>query len=827
MDEMPPSNEGTKTPQEELDRCRRTMEALRAASAYNRSLIEAIPDALFTIGTTGTITDVNGSAEAMLGLPRQVLLGSDFATHFTDPERVRRASRHTLRHGLTRDRRFEVLPSDGYSVAAASDMVRLKDERGRAIGLLVTMWHVADARRTAEERSQLNRRNQAILDATGTGIYSVDLRGRCTFVNPTLRRMLGYEDEELLGLSPHETFHRHRPDGTHYPEAECPLHRGHDTPLVSRGSDEFFQRKDGSMFPVEYVRTPILGNGWVEGAVVTFWDITGRKRIEEALAESEAKFRTVYDSNAIPLAFWQTGGRITEANDAYLELIGYSREQLNEGQVDWSALTPPEFRHLDQRVLDQFAHGKLTATPYEKEYVRRDGRRIPVLIGSTQFPGKGGGVVFAIDLTERKRMEEAVRMANAYNRSLIDANLDPVFVTGPNGRITDLNAAVETATGYIRRALIGTGIAELFTDPAHARALYHRALREGAVRDQELALRHRDGHTMPVLYNATVYRDNLGKVLGIFAAARDITKRKQQEEALHRRELEFEALAERAPDIIARVNAELRLSYINPAVERLTGQPRAWFLGKTQGELGLSAEEVAQREQSLKRVFESGRQQVREYRHVTPAGTFHFQSRQVPEFGPDGRVESVLVVDRDITDLKRAQQALEKLALLDPLTGIGNRRSLEQFIGREWRREARHRHPVALIMADIDHFKAYNDRYGHPQGDECLRQVAGALRQSLHRPDDAVVRYGGEEFAILLPETEGAAARELAERLRQAVANLQLAHAASPVADRVTISLGVAAIKADEGEFRDLMAAADAALYRAKRNGRNRVETSP
>lgn len=176
-----------------------------------------------------------------------------------------------------------------------------------------------------------------------------------------------------------------------------------------------------------------------------------------------------------------------------------------------------------------------------------------------------------------------------------------------------------------------------------------------------------------------------------------------------------------------------------------------------------------------------------------------------------------------ITARSQEHQALEELTLLDPLTGIANRRYLERFAGREWRWEARNRHPVALVMADVDYFKAYNDGYGHPQGDECLRQVAGALREFLRRPADTLVRYGGGEFVALLPETELMAAQEIAEQMRQAVEERRLPHSASPF-ERVTVSFGVAALMAHEALFSDLVEAADEALYRAKKQGRNRVE---
>ena len=177
-------------------------------------------------------------------------------------------------------------------------------------------------------------------------------------------------------------------------------------------------------------------------------------------------------------------------------------------------------------------------------------------------------------------------------------------------------------------------------------------------------------------------------------------------------------------------------------------------------------------------------------------------------------------------ELKRHRDMLERLSMLDPLTGIPNRRRFDETFELEWKRAERDASFLALIMIDIDFFKKFNDQYGHQIGDECLIQVAQSLVNSVHRPGDCVARYGGEEFACILPGTDIHGALRVAENMRDEVAELQIPHDQSSVAPYVTISLGAASILPARMNWPEkLLTGADHALYHAKDEGRNRVKT--
>lgn len=179
---------------------------------------------------------------------------------------------------------------------------------------------------------------------------------------------------------------------------------------------------------------------------------------------------------------------------------------------------------------------------------------------------------------------------------------------------------------------------------------------------------------------------------------------------------------------------------------------------------------------------------------------------------------------RNQIEMKRQRDMLAELANMDGLTGIKNRRAFDDYCEREWLRAIRDRHPVSLLMIDIDHFKDFNDHYGHVAGDDCLKAVAKTLAQSVERPADLLARYGGEEFVCLLPETDSGGAMNVAEKMRDNVSALGIPHAFSGVSHVVTVSIGVAtAFPGRDLPSELLLKTADDKLYEAKKEGRNRI----
>ena len=230
-----------------------------------------------------------------------------------------------------------------------------------------------------------------------------------------------------------------------------------------------------------------------------------------------------------------------------------------------------------------------------------------------------------------------------------------------------------------------------------------------------------------------------------------------------------------------------------------------------------AALEASPRLQDIPVIFVTALSQPEDETRALEAGAVDFISKPFNVAVVRARVRSQLTI-------KRQADAMRELSMTDGLTGVANRRHFNDRLDAEWRRCARAALPLSLIMIDIDHFKLYNDRYGHQAGDLCLQQVSAAMKRCASRPQDLLARYGGEEFILLLPQEGPDGAEAVAQRIQDEVRKLAVPHEASPTAATVTISMGLATAMPplEPQDANTLIRSADANLYRAKQSGRDR-----
>ncbi len=285
--------------------------------------------------------------------------------------------------------------------------------------------------------------------------------------------------------------------------------------------------------------------------------VSEHRRMEDGLRTASLYARSLLEASLDPLVTISPAGKITDVNQATELVTGVPRDRLIGTSFSEYFTAPRQAEEGYHKVL---SNGLVRDYPLTIRHVA--GHTTDVLYNATVYRNEAGEVqgVFAAarDVTERKRLEEEVRVASLYARSLIEASLDPLVTISPEGQITDVNETTELATGVPRGRLIGSDFSDYFTEPDQARAGYQKVLSDGLIRDYPLTIRNLAGHTTDVLYNAVVYCDEAGQVQGVFAAARDVTERKRAEAELARYRDHLEELVRQRTSELETANTHLQ-----------------------------------------------------------------------------------------------------------------------------------------------------------------------------------------------------------------------------------------------------------------------------
>jgi len=295
-------------------------------------------------------------------------------------------------------------------------------------------------------------------------------------------------------------------------------------------------------------------------------------------------------------------------------------------------------------------------------------------------------------------------------------------------------------------------------------------------------------------------------------------------------EANFRLLAEGSSDMVTRIRLDDIVSYASPSSLRVVGWHPRQLVGHS-ALSGMNPADVPAVQDTIDRLKRGEIEEGRTTRRTIhrDKGEIWIESTLRVTRNENGEIDGAVAITRDVTDQKILEEKLEALAIEDGLTGLANRRRFDQRLLEEWARAQRERTSLALLIVDLDHFKAYNDAYGHLAGDSCLRAVARILAEEAGRAGDLAARYGGEEFALLLPNTDSAGCSRIGERVRSALRKAAIPHALNPPFNMVTASLGGAVCR--PGAERSvtptaLIEAADRALYVAKDQGRDRLAMS-
>ncbi len=428
------------------------------------------------------------------------------------------------------------------TIHALAEVIRTED--GRPILMRGTVQDITERKRmevalkTSEERSRL------AFKAAHSGSFDWDAKTDTNLWSDELLGLYGMRKEE---------FGRRYED---WVECLVPEDREAGTAAVNHSLET------GDFSEVFRIRRRDTGEvRWIDGRAQVFFDadgkpnrmvginvdITDHKRAEEALRRSEARLRRFFDSGIVGVVCWTIDGKITDANDKFLEMVDYTRDDLNAGSINWGEMTPAEYRHLDEYALGELKSTGVD-TPYEKEYVRKDGGRVPIIIGAAMLDEPPGeGIAFVLDISERKRAEEELRESRAKLDAALSSMTDAVFVSDADGNFIDFNDAFATFYKFRGKEECRKTFAEypaildVFLPDGTPAPLdmwvVPRSLRGEAATAAEYTLRRKDtGETWVGSYSFGPIRDEGGAIVGSVVVARDITERKEVERKLQESE---------------------------------------------------------------------------------------------------------------------------------------------------------------------------------------------------------------------------------------------------------------------------------------------------
>ena len=620
------------------------------------------------------------------------------------------------------------------------------------------------------------------------------------------------------------------------------------------------QIQGGSLIIIDFSLSPLRDEtGQITHLIPSGIDITERKRTETELRQNKdqlAQLAAIVESSQDAIISKTPEGIITSWNQAAERLFGYTAQEMIGHPV--SRLIPIAHRVEEAHILDCIRQGKQVDT-YETQRQRKDGSFVDVALTVSPIWDDNGQVVgaskIARDISDRKQAE--LQLRNLSNRLEIALDAGKIGIwdwdIANNNLIWDewmyklygINSSDSTGTYQTWESTIHP------EDLERCREALQQSFLNNKDYENEFRIIYPDGTIRYILNFGILQRNLQGEPLRMIGVNIDISDRKEAEIALRESEAKFSHIFQYSPDPVW--IALLESGYfidINSSLCDFLGATREEIVGHTCVKLGIwdnledlhRLKQILIQEGSVKNFEIIVQTLIGEKKTVLISAVQTWLKGQncvisvIKDISERKKSEALLIAAKERAELaelelQKTQITLEKinkkllkLVDTDGLTKIANRRCFNINLKQTWKRLYREQQPLSLILFDVDYFKYYNDLYGHPQGDSCLIEIAQTVRKNVKRPVDLVARFGGEEFVVILPNTDIEGATVVAEDILLAVRNLAIAHQDSKISNIVTISLGISCqIPGKDSSSSLLIKQADLALFEAKKRGRNQL----
>jgi PAS domain S-box-containing protein len=737
-----------------------TREALEAERQRYQELFEFAPDGYLVTDHEGIIVEANQAASKLLRVPQDSLVGKPLIAFVAEEDHK------TFSTGLAQlpsegvDKvlgwELRIKPRKGPSFWATATVAAIRDSQGKVVGLHWLIHDITRRKRAQETLRESEERFRNLFATMSEGVVLISPDGQIIQANPAAERILGLqraEIEERRYDAPE--WEMLRPDGTPMPAEDWPSFRAMTEKRPIQNQVAGIKRPDGAISWMNINASPLVSEASrFEGAVVTFVDITERKQVQEALRESEERFRRAFEYAAIGMALVGTDGRFLQVNESACQMFGYSAGELV--RKTFQKITYPDDLEVGLNVFQDLVAGKRDYGWLEKRYVHRDGHVIWALLSTAVVRNPQGAPLYLVsqiqDITERKRADDALRESEMAYRTLAE-NLPGIvyrIFVQENNRMQFFNRVAQEVTGYTDEELTPGQVCSIDPlivpeDRTGVITEVQRAVAENRPFVVEYRLKHRDGNIRYMLEQGMPIHGPDGKPLYIDGVIFDITERRQVEEKLWQTNELLEKIFSSLHSMIAYMDADFNFIRVNRAYAEADERPPEFFVGKSHFDLYPNEEN----ETIFRKVVETGEpyfvyEKPFVYAEHPERGVTYWDWRLLPVKEADGKVGGVILSLLNVTQRKRAEEAVRLQAqIIDQVHDSVVSTDLDGFV-TSWNKGAERIFEYSADEALGQHISFVYDESQH----EFLENeiIAPLKAKGSHEVEVSMRKRSGEEF---------------------------------------------------------------------------------